>query len=284
MAVWHHPKNHSLIILYVAIASTTVGIVNGQISSSDSAVPWAASWQDPVPQPSEKPPQPGQLAPSGVPPGTPNPVGQAEEKRIMGVIPNYRTAEMSAEGTPLTAKQKLHIAVKDSFDYPLFITGAAYAGIYQAENSHPQFGQGAKGYFSRFGTSYTDQLDGNMMTEGFLPVLLREDPRYFRMATGSFKKRLWYSVSRIVVTRTDSGHEIFNFSEFLGNGIAAGVGLSYYSDNRDVGDYIQNLAIQLGTDTYSQVLKEFWPDIKRHFKNRQNRIRQAKSQQNQTTP
>lgn len=185
----------------------------------------------------------------------------------MGVLPNYRTAEMSAAGTPLTAKQKMRIALKDSFDYPLIFIGAAYAGLYQAEDSHPQFGQGAKGYFRRFGTSYTDQLDGNMLSEGVLPVLFREDPRYFRMAEGPVKRRLWYAVSRIVVTRTDSGHSSLNFAELLGNGIAAGVGLSYYSDDRDVSDYMQNWATQLATDAASQVLKEFWPDIKRKWHN-----------------
>lgn len=174
---------------------------------------------------------------------------------------------MSAEGTPLTPKQKLRIAVKDSFDYPLIFIGAAYAGLYQAEDSHPQFGQGAKGYFKRFGTSYTDQLDGNMLSEGILPVLFHEDPRYFRMSTGPVKKRLWYSVSRIVVTRTDSGHASFNFAECTGNGIAAAVGLSYYADDRDVGDYLENWATQLATDAASQVLKEFWPDVKRKLHN-----------------
>lgn len=217
--------------------------------------------------PPEAPPaQPGQLS-GNPPPGSPTPLGQQEEKRILGVLPNYRTAEMSAQSTPLTAKQKMRIAMKDSFDYPLIFIGAAYAGLYQAEDSHPQFGQGAKGYFKRFGTSYTDQLDGNMLTEGVLPVLLHEDPRYFRMANGPVKRRLWYALSRIVVTHTDSGHSSFNVAEFLGNGIAAGVGLSYYSDDRDVDDYMENWGTQLATDAASQVLKEFWPDIKRKWHN-----------------
>jgi hypothetical protein len=43
------------------------------------------------------------------------------------------------------------------------------------------------------------------------------------------------------------------------------VGLAYYSDDRDFHDYAENVAQQLATDAFSQVLKEFWPDIKRHF-------------------
>lgn len=210
------------------------------------------------------PPQPGQL-PVAEEPGVhaPGKTKQGEDKRIFGVLPNYRTAEMSARTQPLAVSQKLHIAVKDSFDYPLMIVAAGFAGLYQLQDNHPQFGQGAEGYFKRLGATYTDQITGNMLTEGFLPALLREDPRYFRMATGPAKKRTFYALSRIFVTRTDAGKASFNFSEVMGNGIATGIGLSYYADDRNVGGYFQNLSIQLATDASSQVLKEFWPDVKR---------------------
>jgi len=40
--------------------------------------------------------------------------------------------------------------------------------------------------------------------------------------------------------------------------------LSYYpGDTRNVSDNTQKLSIAVGTDAFSQVLKEFWPDIKR---------------------
>ena len=229
-----------------------------------------SAWGQDAPLPAAQPPVPGQVQqtaplPAKEEPGVPAPgkTAQGEDKRVLGVLPNYRTAEMNAVGHPLTREQKLRIAAKDSFDYPLILVGAAYAGLYQLENSHPEFGQGAAGYFRRFGTSYADQAIGNMMTEGFMPILLKQDPRYFRKAEGSTSSRIGYALSRILVTRTDSGKEAFNYSEVIGNGIAAGIGLSYYPDNRDVPDYLQNWGTELATDAASQVLKEFWPDIKR---------------------
>ena len=215
-----------------------------------------------------KPLQPGQTTPND-PNGVP--ARPAVDKRILGVLPNYRTAEMFQATHPLTAKQKLRISLKDSFDYPLVGLSAAYAGLYQLENSHPEFGQGVKGYASRLGTSYADQVQGNMFTEGFLPVLFREDPRYFRMAEGSKEKRTIYALTRIFVTRTDAGGKSFNFAEVIGNGMASGIGLSYYPDSRNAPDYFQNFGIQLATDATSQVLKEFWPDIKHWWKTRRNR-------------
>jgi hypothetical protein len=211
-----------------------------------------------------KPPQPGQLPPKEEPGvKAPGKTAQGEDKRVFGVLPNYRTAEMSAQTTPLTPKQKLRIAVKDSFDYPLVLLAGAYAGLSQLSDTHPQFGQGMAGYASRLGTSYADLVDGNMLTEGSLPILFHEDPRYFRMAEGTKTKRTLYAISRIFVTRTDSGRTMFNFSEILGNGMAAGIGLSYYSDNRNFPDYAQNWWVANATDATSQILKEFWPDVKR---------------------
>jgi hypothetical protein len=227
-------------------------------------------------QPPPQPPQAQQTAPlppkeePGVP--APGKTPEGEDKRVLGVLPNYRTAELTSIGRQLTVEQKFKIATKDSFDYPLVILGAAYAGLYQLENTHPEFGQGFKGYMRRFGTSYCDQAVGNLMTEGLMPSLLHEDPRYFRMAEGSKARRTWYALTRIFVTHTDSGRRTFNFAEIVGNGVAAGIGLSYYPDNRDLPDFLQNWGIQLGTDATSQVLKEFWPDVKRWWYVRHHKV------------
>ncbi len=223
----------------------------------------------------QQPLPPGEVAP--VPPPNNGPLGQEPlppDKRVFGVLPNYRTADANVPYHPLTSKQKLTIAAKDSFDYPLYGLGAIYAGLYQLTDSHPQFGQGAAGYFRRFGTSYADQAIGNILAEGVLPVAFREDPRYFRLGAisgVSVKRRIWYAATRIIVTRTDAGTRSVNYAELLGSGIAAGIGLSYYSDSRDVGDFLQNTGTGLATDAFSQVLKELWPDVKQWYHNKRHR-------------
>ena len=50
---------------------------------------------------------------------------------MFGVIPNYRTADASQIGTVLSNREKLSIAARDSFDYPLVALSAALAGIGQ---------------------------------------------------------------------------------------------------------------------------------------------------------
>ncbi len=246
-----------------------------QDSAAPAPAPPAPSAAIPVPNPappspstpaSQQPPlgPPPRLQPGQLPPSQPRPV----DKRIFGVLPNYRTANESDVYTPITKKRKLYIAFKDSTDAPIFFNAAILSLIAQADNTHPDFGQGTIGYGQRYATALADQLIGNYLTEGVMPVLLREDPRYFRRGRGSKWSRVGYAATRIFVTKTDTGATTFNFAEVLGNGIAAGVANAYYPEERSVMDNFQRLWTQLATDSLSQVLKEFWPDIKRHYHNK----------------
>jgi hypothetical protein len=186
------------------------------------------------------------------------------DKRVLGVLPNYRTVNETGTYEPITVKQKLIIASKDSFDYPLVLLGAAFAGISQLENSDKSYHQGVEGFAKRLAANYADQALGNMMTEGFFPSMLHEDPRYRRIgpSRGTKKYRAWYAVSRVMVTRTDSGGSRFNYSEWLGNATAVAISNTYHPDERDATDNVEKLLEQVATDGISQILKEFWPDIK----------------------
>ena len=73
------------------------------------------------------------------------------------------------------------------------------------------------------------------------------------------------SASRILITRSDSGANHFNYSELIGNSVATGLSNLYYPESRNFNDNIQKLGVQLATDAFSNVLKEFWPDIKRKW-------------------
>jgi hypothetical protein len=206
----------------------------------------------------------GSAPPDPIAPGAP--VAEPD-KRVFGVLPNYRTAEDNGTYEPITAHQKLVIATKDTLDYPLFLLGGAFAGLAQITDQHPDFGQGVKGFAHRYVTAYADQAVGNYMTEGLLPILFREDPRYFRRGRdrGGVWSRAGYAATRIFITRTDKGGSSFNFAEVVGNGIAAGVGNAYYPTERGVSDNVSRFAQYLATDAISQVLKEFWPDIKQKY-------------------
>lgn len=193
----------------------------------------------------------------------PPPVQAPEDKRIFGVLPNNRTTENAIPFHKITPWQKMTIAAKDSFDWPVYPTAGLFALLYQLEDQNHSFGQGMAGYTKRFAAGYGDQMIGNIMTEGLVPALGHQDPRYFRLGEGSKKSRAWYAVTRIVVARMDSGRNTFNFSEWGGNAVAVAISNAYYPDTRNWNDNLQKLMIACATDTFSNILKEFWPDVKK---------------------
>jgi hypothetical protein len=192
----------------------------------------------------------------------------AEDKRIFWIFTNHRTSDASANDPKLTPRGKLAIAWQDSTDPALFVQTGFLAGIGQATNSHPSFGQGMEGYAKRVGTTYGDFAIENMLTEGIFPTLLHQDPRYFRRREGPGGSRLGYAVSRLFITRSDSGRSQFNYSQVLGAATALAISNAYYPDGRTVGNNLGRYAMQLGFDAASNVLKEFWPDLKRKLPGR----------------
>jgi len=185
-----------------------------------------------------------------------------QNKRILGIIPNYRAVSANTQLPPLDFKGALWLATQDTFDYSDFIFVGALAGFDMAGKSQPTFGQGAEGYGKYYWHVFVDGAVENYMTEAIIPAATKEDPRYYTMGKGGFLKRTGYAVTRLVITRTNSGGSTFNLSEIVGAGAAAGIGNAYYpaQNNQWVKTY-QRWGTQVGLDGLFNVLKEFWPDI-----------------------
>jgi hypothetical protein len=196
-----------------------------------------------------------------------------EPKRVLWIIPNFRTSPNLAKYKPLDPREKFRIATLDSFDRGTVALGVLFAAEAQLTNSNPSFGQGVRGYAHYFGTSYADYVIGDYMTEAVFPTILHQDPRYFRRGTGSGWARLGYAAGQIFRTHNDSGRGQFNFSEIAGNSTAVAISMAYYPENRDVADAISKLGSQLGVDMASNMLKEFWPDLERKFSRKQTSVK-----------
>jgi len=184
--------------------------------------------------------------------------------RLFYTLPNFLTVE-TKNVPPLTTGQKFKVVTRGSFDYIQIPWYGFLAGVSQAQNSEPGYGQGAEGYGKRFGAYFADGTIESYMTGAVLPSLLREDPRYFQSGKGGFWHRTGYAIGRIFVTRTDSGGEQFNFSEILGSAMSAGISTYSYhpKGDRTVPNTASVWGTQVGYDTMTLVVKEFWPDIRR---------------------
>jgi len=210
---------------------------------------------------SDQPEKPENSSPAG--PAAP----PVKDDRIFGLMPNFLTVQGQGRVPPLTAKGKFKLTAQGAFDPYEFVIVGILAGIHQAYDVDNTLGQGAVGYGKRYGIGLADQVSGNFMTGAVFPSLLRQDPRYFQMGRGGFGHRFLYAASRVAIGRSDKGNRQFNYSEFLGNGAAAGLS-NLYSPQEDRGWANTGLTMseQVAIDAFGNELKEFWPDIKRHFK------------------
>jgi hypothetical protein len=197
-----------------------------------------------------------------------NSLPPVESKRILGIIPNYRTSPSLQSYEPLTPGEKFKIASQDSFDRGTIVLALLFGGEGQLTNANRSFGQGAAGFGRYVGASYGDFVIGDYMTEAVFPILLHQDPRYFRRGTGSGWSRLGYAMGQIFWTHRDSGGMQFNYSEVIGNSTAVAISNAYYVNNRTAGDATSKLGMQLGVDMASNILKEFWPDLERKLRRR----------------
>jgi hypothetical protein len=194
-----------------------------------------------------------------------------DDKHILGVVPNYATVNNpSLRFQSIPVREKFKIATEDAFDPFSWVITGIYAGAAHWDNDYPGYGQGAQGYAKRYGAAMADGAIGNYMSEAVFPSLLHQDPRYFRMGEGGAWKRVGYALSRVLVTRTDAGNWAFNTSEIAGNAVAAGIANLYYpAENRSVGDTAEKFGLNVVSDAGFNVLKEFWPDMRRKVLHKQ---------------
>jgi hypothetical protein len=152
-------------------------------------------------------------------------VKEEEHQRVLGFIPNFYVT-YHRDAAPLTTKLKFRLAFKSSTD-PVAIAGAAFlAGLEQAGDQYPDFGQGMKGYGKRIGAGYADIVASTFLSGAIFPSLFRQDPRYYYKGTGSTKSRILHAVSNSVACRGDNGRWQFNYSNLMG--VFGGAAVSSY--------------------------------------------------------
>jgi hypothetical protein len=106
------------------------------------------------------------------------------------------------------------------------------------------------------------------MTSAVFPSVLRQDPRFFQSGKGGFWHRVGYAMGRVIITRGDSGNSQFNFSEIFGSALSAGISTYSYHPHADrtLSNTTSVWGSQVGYDTLTYVVKEFWPDIRRKLR------------------
>ncbi len=250
--------------------------------SSFLASPFAAQ-QAPSPP---KPASPEAPTSAQTTPGTQSEKDKQIEKKkqsqhALGAVPQFGIVN-GRTAPPLTSGGKFHLFVRSAFDPGALGIVGLEAGISQATNSFPAYGQGWGGYGKRYGAALADNVSSGFFSTYFFPVLFKQDPRYFRLGEGSFGHRFLYGVKQEFVCHTDNGGRSFHWSNVLGALTAGTISnlyypgrtlisttpatattppIPHYEDDRGVGLTLSRSAIALGYGTAAGLFGEFWPDI-----------------------
>ena len=181
-------------------------------------------------------------------------------ERILLVVPAFGVTNRQ-DAPPYTVKQKFALAARQAFDPFMWISTGIQAGISQANNEFPAYGQGTIGYGKRYGAAMLDVLNGGFASTAVC-VLMKQDPRYFRLGHGSIKHRILYSLAQQVSAKSDNGTRMFNWSNVLGTFASSGLSNAYYPGaNRGFGLTMNRAAVSLLWGWTGEFTDEFGPDV-----------------------
>ncbi|TAN22330.1 MAG: hypothetical protein EPN33_08665 [Acidobacteria bacterium] len=183
---------------------------------------------------------------------------------VFYVIPAYQV-EYLKNVPPLTPHEKLVEMGQDVYD-PM---GLALAGAEVLVLEHNRssgwcdYGKGWGGFGKCYGSALLDANLSGALGDWALPVWFHQDPRYFRLGTGSFLSRTAYALSRVFLTRSDrSGGTVFDSSQLLGTVTAGFISNLYYPKvDRGAGLTLSRIEIDLAGTAIFNLEAEFWEDI-----------------------
>jgi len=185
------------------------------------------------------------------------PANTTEAKSTMGTS-NY---------APLSARCKFSLFVKQTHSPYTFVSAGFQATWTQATDGWRQYGGGTQGWAKRFGATLTDTESRRFVQTFALSTILHQDPRYFPSRKRPFIARIWYSTTRVVVTKNDNGDSAFNTSEFLGVLATTALQNAYYPRyDRTFGNTMNRFSGALSSDAIGDLQHEFTPDLNRLFR------------------
>ena len=187
---------------------------------------------------------------------------------IIGLMCEVSIVGIAQTPEDLDVNGKLRYHAERTFSSKSMAMSGVKAGYSQLTDNPTEWGQGSEGYSKRLGSSVASSGIRAVLAFG-LDSTLHQDPRYFRSDSTGLWQRTGHALRGTILTRTDSGGETLSVWRI---GSAYGVAFisnQWYPDRLNtVRHGFVNGSTRLGFDLATNVIAEFWPDIKRKISRR----------------
>jgi len=189
---------------------------------------------------------------------------KSSPKHIFWLVPAFNVTYQT-KFQSLTPREKFDEWLDGTYD-PRGLALYAFESAtleYSSSDGFCGYGKGWGGYGKCYGATELDANISAFAGDFLFPVILHQDPRYFRLGEGSFGKRFSYAISRVFVTHSDSGHWVFYSSALAGTVVGAAASNLYYpKQDRGFSNSVSRAGLDLGNTALFDVAAEFWPDIR----------------------
>ena len=193
--------------------------------------------------------------------------------------PTYQTGQDASNIVPSVSRpraqtafnvdNKFHYYLTETYFNPSALTAPAFrAGLRMANppgkgaTQYPlEWRQGAEAFGRNYGDAVTERV--SFQTARFaIGVITREDPRYVRSSSHNVLARSFHAIGFAFVDRSDSGHPMPAFSNFVGAAAGGFVGNAYLPAGfNDVTHAGQRATVRFGTFAAGNLFREFAPQM-----------------------
>lgn len=180
-------------------------------------------------------------------------------RRVLLLFPGFETVQdPTIPVAPLHPRQKFEMAYRKSVDPSLPIESLMFSGIDKAINYGPNYGTGGTAFAQLVGYNAANLSSTFLFTDALLPVMLHQDPRYFRKGAGSLGSRVWWAFRSEFVAYSDTGREMPNYASMIGFGMSTALSNAYSPEsNVTLPQTMERWGVKEGVSFGLNILREF---------------------------
>ena len=166
---------------------------------------------------------------------------------------------------PLALEGKFTIYLNRTYGPGALLKSGAMAGINQARNRPVEWGQGWDAYGDRFGSSMGHRAVSNTISFG-VGALRGEDPRHFPSGQTRISARIGIALAQTFVVHTDNGGRTVAIGRIAGAFGGGFVSRTWQPEGHGIiRPGLRSGAMSLASGAVSDIIHEFWPDIKKRL-------------------